>query len=106
MVRQKTKQMSQHKKKMQLLFDTLDTSNDGSISKDEFMVIAEHPEVGTWLASMGLETDDLENVFYMLDIDQSHTITMEELIVGVNKLQGPARSIDLLTLMERNRMEM
>jgi len=97
MVRQKTRCANLHRKNMQHLFDALDSSGDGRVSKREFRNLAEFPTVKMWLGSMDLCTDDLDTMFQLIDINGDGGISFEELMIGVAKLQGSARSIDLLT---------
>merc|ERR1712232_1504102 len=46
---------------------------------------------------------DAEKVFDFLDVSQDGFLTFGELVRGVSRLQGPARSMDLATLSSENR---
>merc|ERR1719201_1498595 len=89
------------KKKMNILFDTLDESGDGNVTCEEFASIAENKEMRTWLASMDIETDDLETLFTLIDDDGSGSVTAEELIARIPRIKGAARSIDVLAMRSR-----
>lgn len=100
MIWTKERQMQMHAKKMRALFAQADRSHDGTIDVNEFRVMMGHEWIRTWLASMELNPGDTDNLFSLLDVDHSGRITVEELIKGVSKLKGAARSIDLVTLMD------
>lgn len=104
MVRQKAKSASLHAKNMKHLFEALDSSGDGTVSRREFKNLSQFPTVKTWLASMEFETDDLDTVFDLIDQDNSDSITFEEMMNGVTRLKGGARSIDLLTFQRHHRL--
>jgi Ca2+-binding EF-hand superfamily protein len=98
MVRQKKRTADVTKKKMTQLFNALDTQGDGELELEEFESIAQDPEVKTWLASMDIETDDLECLFRLIDFDNSGSIGVEEMIQRIPRIKGAARSIDVLVM--------
>jgi len=61
------------------------------------------PEVITWLSSMGLDAEDAEKIFRLLDSDGDNAVSLEELAVGVGHLKGHARSVDLVTCINEQR---
>eukprot|EP00931_Biecheleriopsis_adriatica_P030328 TRINITY_DN17887_c0_g1_i3.p1 TRINITY_DN17887_c0_g1~~TRINITY_DN17887_c0_g1_i3.p1 ORF type:complete len:250 (-),score=58.38 TRINITY_DN17887_c0_g1_i3:36-785(-) len=101
MMRQKERERSLHIKKMSMLFKHADTSGDGVLDIDEFREVIELPSVQTWLAAMelGIKDHTSEKLFRLID-DGDEELTAEELVRGVDKLKGPARSIDLRFLMK------
>jgi len=98
MVRQKKRAGQVSRDKMTDLFMALDESGDGSLEYPEFEIIAQNPDVKTWLASMDIETDDLHTLFKLIDFDGSGSITVEELIARIPRIKGAARSIDVLAM--------
>jgi hypothetical protein len=98
MVRQRERDVAIHVTKMRRLFEASDDNGDGSIDLDEFHTIMEDAEILTWLASMEVTVRDPETFFRLLDTDGDGTLTLEELVKGVMKLRGLAKSVDLLTL--------
>jgi len=101
MVRQKKRASEMMKSKMTALFEALDQEGDGTISRSEFVVIGDIPEVKTWLASMDIETDDLSTLFNLIDDDGSGGITTEELVARVPRIKGAARCMDMLAVMQK-----
>merc|ERR1712048_1383803 len=101
-VRQKEKAAAIHKRKMHKLFEEADDSGDGILSREEFIQVVSTSSVKTWLASMELDAGDAETLWSLLDDGDGH-LTADELIKGVARLKGAARSIDLATLMHEHR---
>merc|ERR1740120_636094 len=89
-----------HTRKMRAFFAEADTSHDGTVTRQEFREIMQVEWVSTWLASMDMSAGDVDRLFTLLDTSQDGLITVEELIKGVSKLKGAARSIDLVTMMD------
>eukprot|EP00929_Paragymnodinium_shiwhaense_P016561 TRINITY_DN1249_c0_g1_i1.p1 TRINITY_DN1249_c0_g1~~TRINITY_DN1249_c0_g1_i1.p1 ORF type:complete len:671 (+),score=118.12 TRINITY_DN1249_c0_g1_i1:63-2075(+) len=98
MIMQKERAMRRHVTKMKQLFAEADESGDGELTFEEFKGIMEDARVTTWLAAQDLEVRDVELVFQLVD-NGTGVITAEELVVGFAQLKGPARSIDMLTLL-------
>eukprot|EP00929_Paragymnodinium_shiwhaense_P102043 TRINITY_DN65249_c0_g1_i1.p1 TRINITY_DN65249_c0_g1~~TRINITY_DN65249_c0_g1_i1.p1 ORF type:complete len:673 (-),score=140.40 TRINITY_DN65249_c0_g1_i1:152-2170(-) len=98
MIMQKDRQIRNHLKKMTQLFKEADESGDGELSLDEFQNVMTDPRVRTWLAAQELEISDVELLFNLLDTGRG-VLSAEELVVGFARLKGPARSLDMLTLL-------
>jgi len=94
MMRQKERDRRLHTKKMQTLFEAADESGDGVIDMEEFRRIFELPEIRTWLSAQDLQVTDPDILFKLLD-DGDKQLTAEELVRGVDRLKGNAKSIDL-----------
>lgn len=98
MVRQKKREKEVLIQKMKKLFEALDYSENGELDFEEFTTIAQHEDVKHWLASMDIETHDLQMMFNLIDADGNGQITLEELVLNMPRLKGSARTIDLLAL--------
>lgn len=92
-----------HADKMKAFFDLADQSGDTMISRKKWKDVMASPSTKQWFAAQGLSIRDPDEVFTLLDADRSETMTIDELIVGVAKLHGPARSLDLAILAEQQR---
>lgn len=99
MLRQKQKAFAAHSAKMRKLLQAADQSGDGTVDLEEWREILIDPEVKTWLASMELVTNDADTLFHLIDASGTGTVDGEELINGVAKLKGYARSIDMHAVM-------
>jgi len=80
---------------MNKLFAAADESGDGNVDLDEFLLIWGDETVKTWLAGQELVINDPRKFFYEL-AGEDHTISAEEMIAGVSRLKGNAKSIDLV----------
>jgi Ca2+-binding EF-hand superfamily protein len=101
MVRQKKKLAQIGREKMLRLFEALDADLSGTLSFEEFIIVANDPDVRFWLSSMDIEMDDLQTLFDLIDEDASGYITLEELATRVPRIKGAARSIDALATKQK-----
>eukprot|EP00438_Fugacium_kawagutii_P034122 Skav214381 [mRNA] locus=scaffold4284:94835:110044:- [translate_table: standard] len=63
-----------------------------------FKQMTEHKEVSAWLSSMELDVSDPKKLFNLIDnVKRDGTVSLEELIYGVGRLKGPAKSLDMET---------
>jgi len=92
-----------HSEKMKAFFDLADQSGDTMITRKKWKEVMESPSTKQWFAAQGLSIQDPDEVFTLLDADGSETMSIDELIVGVAKLHGAARSLDLAILAENQR---
>ncbi|CAE7221746.1 Scn10a [Symbiodinium sp. CCMP2456] len=93
MMRNTEKKRHQHIKKMKSLFEAADETGDGVLDREEFIQVMTDPEIVNWLAAMDLHISDPNMVFDMVQEDGG--ITAEQLVKGVSRLKGSARSTDL-----------
>jgi len=100
MVAKKRRADAAHRKKMMDLFDLADRDHDGTIGRQEFGKMLLEPAIRTWLMSMNLDISDANLLFDLIDdgSDPNGMIDKEELIAGIARLRGPARSIDVKAL--------
>eukprot|EP00930_Biecheleria_cincta_P004041 TRINITY_DN104945_c0_g1_i1.p1 TRINITY_DN104945_c0_g1~~TRINITY_DN104945_c0_g1_i1.p1 ORF type:complete len:557 (-),score=92.42 TRINITY_DN104945_c0_g1_i1:3-1673(-) len=104
MLRQKERDRRLHMAKMGLLFEQADDNGDGVLDPDEFRNVLMNRKVKTWLAAQDLRVEDGDKLFKLIDVDGDQGLTAEELVIGVERLKGPARSIDFLSFMNADRM--
>mmetsp|Transcript_35630 Transcript_35630/g.82275 ORF Transcript_35630/g.82275 Transcript_35630/m.82275 type:complete len:553 (-) Transcript_35630:32-1690(-) len=102
MMRQKERSSNLHEMKMRQLFLEADNDQDGLVSREEWRALVSHPAVQLWLGSMDLDADDGDGLYdLILDADKDGDLTMDELIRGVARLKGQARSYDLQMLLRQ-----
>ncbi|CAL1167465.1 unnamed protein product [Cladocopium goreaui] len=102
MMRQKERSYKLHEMKMRQLFMEADTDGDGFVNADEWRELVSHPAVQLWLGSMDLDAADADGLYELIhDLDQDGDLTMDELIRGVARLKGTARSYDLQMLLRQ-----
>merc|ERR1719253_1990181 len=51
------------------------------------------------LKIIGLPLEDAEELFFLLDVDNSQKLSVEEFISGVQKMKGPAQGGDMIQLL-------
>ncbi|CAJ1342845.1 unnamed protein product [Effrenium voratum] len=102
MMRQKERSSNLHEMKMRQLFLEADNDGDGLVSADEWRELVSHPAVQLWLGSMDLDAADADGLYELIhDLDADGDLTMDELIRGVARLKGTARSYDLQMLLRQ-----
>lgn len=94
MVRKRTRELDMHTKKMNQLFKAADPEGKGVLTYEEFVNLMSVPAVSSWMAAYELNVADLSLVFHLVD-DGDGTITAKELVEGVARLKGQAKSLDL-----------
>lgn len=82
---------------MRRIFQNLDVDLGGTITMDEFRGVLVQPMMRTLLSILEVDTQDIEGLFHLLDDGDGH-IHLEELIAGVMRIRGQARSMDVVSL--------
>eukprot|EP00931_Biecheleriopsis_adriatica_P051621 TRINITY_DN29965_c0_g1_i1.p1 TRINITY_DN29965_c0_g1~~TRINITY_DN29965_c0_g1_i1.p1 ORF type:complete len:554 (+),score=93.11 TRINITY_DN29965_c0_g1_i1:62-1723(+) len=95
MMRRKKLERKTHESKMFSLFQHADQTGDGVLSFQELTEVLGQPDVALWLQAMELDTSDPALLLKLLDVNTDSYITISELIAGVQRLKGGARSIDV-----------
>eukprot|EP00931_Biecheleriopsis_adriatica_P104276 TRINITY_DN78964_c0_g1_i1.p1 TRINITY_DN78964_c0_g1~~TRINITY_DN78964_c0_g1_i1.p1 ORF type:complete len:638 (+),score=135.87 TRINITY_DN78964_c0_g1_i1:66-1979(+) len=85
------------------LFLSADADQNGMISWEEFATTMDSPNFTKYLSSLDIDESEAQGLFLLLDTDESGAIDSEEFIQGIIKLRGPARAIDVSTLMYTNK---
>eukprot|EP00929_Paragymnodinium_shiwhaense_P058474 TRINITY_DN2927_c0_g1_i1.p1 TRINITY_DN2927_c0_g1~~TRINITY_DN2927_c0_g1_i1.p1 ORF type:complete len:623 (+),score=91.87 TRINITY_DN2927_c0_g1_i1:97-1965(+) len=99
MLLHKERQITMHTKRMEELLVEGDKSQDGHLSLDEFEDLVKDEHVHKWLAAQEIELKDVELAFKMIDVSGDNRVSAEELVRGLARLKGAARSVDVVTLM-------
>ncbi|CAJ1392348.1 unnamed protein product [Effrenium voratum] len=95
--KQKQKDIAQYTRKVKRLFQTIDSSGDGTISLDEFERLVQSPKLQFWMSQLELEYHDLLSLFEFLDNGDGQ-ITLTEFIEGAGRLRGSSKAIDIWRL--------
>merc|ERR1719183_380562 len=86
-----------HSTKMKRFFKHADDSGDGLVNEDEFRAVVGDQFVKNWLAAQEIDASNADKLFMLLD-KGTHELSVEDLVSGVSKLKGVAKSIDLAVL--------
>jgi len=83
---------------MQDVFAELDEDGDGMIYFSELENHLGKPEVGAYFSRLGVDVNEVEKLFLLLDEDGSGCIDKAEFTFGCLRLKGEAKSLDLAIL--------
>eukprot|EP00929_Paragymnodinium_shiwhaense_P119458 TRINITY_DN9135_c0_g1_i1.p1 TRINITY_DN9135_c0_g1~~TRINITY_DN9135_c0_g1_i1.p1 ORF type:complete len:520 (-),score=126.26 TRINITY_DN9135_c0_g1_i1:135-1592(-) len=75
-----------------------DLDENGEISYDDFCHLLKIPKMLQKLRYLGIQQDEAESLFDLMDTDNSGKVSPDEFITGLQKLRGPAKGQDLVTL--------
>lgn len=97
---------SSYLNKLRVVFEEGDTDNSGQMSFEEFEKHLQKEDVAAYLDSMGLDASEARGIFQLLDVDNSNSIYIDELVAGCMRLKGQARAVDMATLVYENKRMM
>merc|ERR1712100_131779 len=90
------KQVACHK--IYEVFQEADADGNGELTKDEFLQSLKRADVTRHLQEVGIDVRQAENLFDILDYDESGNLDAQEFIEGVIKARGEAKAKDILAL--------
>merc|ERR1712137_49077 len=79
------------------LFDVIDESGDGIITRDEFLAVLSQSRIRAWFAAVEIDASEVEKLFEMLGKDDGN-ITKEAFVAAAKGLKGTARRQDIYAL--------
>jgi voltage-gated sodium channel len=85
-------------KKLNELFILADTDGSQSVSREEFHDMLLNPDVITVLRSLEIHIWDAEDLFDILDVDDSGSMDIKEFFEGFSRVKGSAHGKHLLKL--------
>jgi len=101
-------QMHQSKSAMSAIrrsFALADKDKDGIITRSELSEHLSNAHVVGYLHSLDLGAPEVWSLFQLLDVDQDHSVQIEELLHAMIRLKGGAKGVDVATLIyESKRM--
>lgn len=93
----KQRQKEVYCRKLHAIFSELDSSRDGVLTREEFLPLMSDDVLKTWLATLEIDTQDLDYLFDVLDLGD-RKIDIQAFTNGMSRIKGPAKSIDMLKL--------
>merc|ERR1712100_1018340 len=90
------KQVACHK--IYEVFQEADADGNGELTKDEFLQSLKRADVTRHLQEVGIDVRQAENLFDILDYDESGNIDAQEFIEGVLTARGEAKAKDILSV--------
>merc|ERR1711862_601678 len=85
------------------LFDQIDSDQSGTITIGELEHHLQNKAVQAFFQALGIEPYDAWTLFKLMDENDSHNIDIEKFVVGCLKLNGNAKSTELLKLAYDNK---
>jgi len=96
-VREKAKASQEYVKRLNKVFQTMDLSQDGVVSKEEFLQLCQDPTIKSYMTSLDVDVNDGSHLFKLLD-DGDGNLTHTEFISGMMRFKGAAKAIDVIYL--------
>jgi len=93
-------------KELKELFLESDTDNSGTLTRKEFMLAFENPEVKARFTNLGVELDDkqsLSSLFDMLDLSEDDELGIDEFASVCLRAKTLTRPVDLQSFIQQNR---
>eukprot|EP00929_Paragymnodinium_shiwhaense_P055433 TRINITY_DN2776_c0_g1_i1.p1 TRINITY_DN2776_c0_g1~~TRINITY_DN2776_c0_g1_i1.p1 ORF type:complete len:759 (+),score=121.04 TRINITY_DN2776_c0_g1_i1:37-2277(+) len=90
-------------RKLRGWFEHVDADGKGYVSFDEFCARVQDPEALAFLSTLHIEVTDMQQFFAILSENGTRPVDMKTFVIGCLKLQGAARSMDLLEMMIHQR---
>eukprot|EP00929_Paragymnodinium_shiwhaense_P109886 TRINITY_DN7646_c0_g1_i2.p1 TRINITY_DN7646_c0_g1~~TRINITY_DN7646_c0_g1_i2.p1 ORF type:complete len:615 (-),score=102.04 TRINITY_DN7646_c0_g1_i2:87-1931(-) len=101
MLMHKERQIAMHTRRMKQLLLEGDDSQDGNLSMREFKDLLSDKQVQKWLLAQEIELKDVELAFSLIDSSGDGSVDAEELVRGLARLKGAARSSDMMGLLHK-----
>jgi len=88
------------------VFQRCDSDKSGYIDAEEFdMNLSDH-RVRAFLHHLGLDVQEAHGLFRLLDIGGTGRVYAREFVMGCQQLKGPAKNVDVATLLFQNKRMM
>jgi len=99
-IQEEMRKKSEYVSQIAKLFDAVDTDRSGEISWEEFHSQVNSPEMLAFTSSLEIDISDAEEFFRLISCNGRDPVNAETFVIGCMKLKGPAKSLDLLGLVE------
>eukprot|EP00928_Gymnodinium_smaydae_P061188 TRINITY_DN45339_c0_g1_i1.p1 TRINITY_DN45339_c0_g1~~TRINITY_DN45339_c0_g1_i1.p1 ORF type:complete len:476 (+),score=104.66 TRINITY_DN45339_c0_g1_i1:129-1556(+) len=91
--------------KMAKDFHEVDEDGSGDLDRDEFNNLLKLDKVAYKFRLLGINMDEADELFEVIDCDGSGTITADEYVLGLSKLRGQTRGQDVVALISFAHMQ-
>lgn len=88
------------------IFIEADVDNSGYLDLEEFEKHLEDHRVRAYLHYLGLDPDEAKGLFKLLDLGNDGKVGRKEFVLGCMRLKGPAKNVDMATLLYENKRMM
>lgn len=98
MMGEKIQKKKMYAQRLGMFFKAADSDGDAQITFDEFVKAMDNPSVLSFLQALELDTQEIEQLFSLLD-DGDGAISFDEFVGGAVRLKGTATSIDQVSVL-------
>lgn len=88
------------------VYQACDADGNGKLTWEEFEMQLASPGSEDVLAHIGLNVADAKQLFELLDVNDDGEIDWDEFVMGCLRLRGPAKSVDVVTMMYETKRSM
>lgn len=88
------------------VFRHCDEDNSGYIDQEEFTKHVSDQRVRAFLHHLGLDVAEAQGLFRLLDVGGTGRVYAKEFVIGCQQLKGPAKNVDVATLLYQNKRMM
>jgi Ca2+-binding EF-hand superfamily protein len=99
-------QQSSYAQSLLRVFMEADADKDGMLDSEEFDMHLEDRRVRAYLHHLGLQVDEAKGLYKLLDIGNTGKVDRKEFVLGCMRLKGPAKNVDVATLLYENKRMM
>merc|ERR1719422_2694690 len=85
------------------LFYDVDVGETGAITRKQLEEIFDHWESQAFFSVFGLDVNQAQGFFELLDLDESGEVDIEEFIGGLMRMRGVAKGADMAMIMFENK---
>lgn len=85
------------------LFEEADLDNGGKLTLDELECFLQDPQVIAFLKGLDVNVGEALGLFNLLDSNNDGAVDAEEFTLGCMRLKGPAKHVDIATLLFENK---
>lgn len=79
-------------------FDEADSTKRGELDFKEFKKLVRGPAMAKKLSLVGISADEADDLFDLMDVDRSGTVSPGEFITGLDKIKGVSKGQDVVQL--------
>lgn len=79
-------------------FSAYDDSGDAELDYDEFCEAIRSKSFAQKLRLIDVPLEEVEELFFLMDVDKSGTISAEEFVTGIQRVKGTAKGKDMIQL--------
>jgi len=102
-IQEQMSQTNAHASALRKVFHDADTDGGGQLELEEFEVHLRNTEVVAYLKFLEIDIYEARGLFQLLDVDETGAVDIDEFVVGMMRLKGAAKGVDVATLMYENK---